>query len=73
MQHAIQGRGAADVWGLLSRGAHVYVCGATSMGHDVQAAFEAVHREEGGLAAPEAKAAMKALHDAGRYTQELWS
>jgi sulfite reductase (NADPH) flavoprotein alpha-component len=72
VQHLIADAGA-DVWALLARGAHVYVCGATSMGHDVLAAFEAVHEAHGGLQAAEAKAAVKALQAAGRYVQELWS
>lgn len=71
VQHLIV-RLARRVWDLLSRGAHIYVCGATGMGHDVHAAIEEVHRLEGGLDAAAAAAAVKALQAQKRYVAELW-
>ena len=71
VQHLIE-RAAGRVWGLLIRGAHLYVCGATSMGHDVHAAIEAVHRSEGSLGAEAATAAVKDLQAQKRYVAELW-
>ncbi len=72
MQHLIEEH-AAYVWQLVSGGAHIYVCGATRMGHDVAAAFERVFRAHGGLSAEGAAALMRELHAGGRYVVELWS
>jgi hypothetical protein len=52
VQNLLREEGKA-VWGYLSGAesrpaAHVYVCGATRMGHDVLEALEAVRRREGG-------------------------
>jgi NADPH-ferrihemoprotein reductase len=76
------GAGAAAV-PAEARRAHVYVCGATSMGHDVLKAFEAlaerglVARSAAALGADAARIAavayVKRLQAEGRYTQELWS
>jgi len=51
-------------------GAHVYVCGATNMGHDVMGAMQKILSDAGSA---DAVAAIKSLHDEGRYVQELWS
>lgn len=51
-------------------GAHVYVCGATNMGHDVMGALQNVLTQGGCV---DSSAAIKSLQDSGRYVQELWS
>jgi NADPH-ferrihemoprotein reductase len=66
---------ARDLWQLLSRGAHVYVCGGNKMGADVKAAFESVAKVAGGLNDRAASDFVKGLESANerRYVQELWS
>ena len=61
------------MWALVAARAHICVCGATRMGHDVAAAFEAVFVAHGGLSQAKAAALMKELHASGRYVVELWS
>lgn len=51
-------------------GAHVYVCGATNMGHDVMAAMQKIVESSGCTNAAET---IKLLQEKGRYVQELWS
>ena len=55
---------AETVKGLIDAGAHVYVCGGTTMGADVMGVVS-------NLLGSEAKT--KALQNEGRYVQELWS
>ncbi len=75
VQHLItQPKMAARLWQLLSaRGAHVYVCGGTTMGQDVHKAFAAVVEKEGKQSAQAAADFVKGLQQQGRYVQELWS
>lgn len=56
----------------MERGAFLYVCGATSMGHDVHTAIEGVYRTAGGLDLVAAAAAVKSLQSQKRYVAELW-
>jgi len=61
-----------SVWDLLNQGAHLYVCGATSMGKDVhntilQIASERLGSQEQG------KTFVADLQASHRYVQELWS
>ena len=65
----------AMLWRLLSPGGggHVYVCGATRMGQDVQRSFESVFAADGGLTGEAAAAMVKSMVAGGRYVQELWS
>lgn len=58
---------------LLSDGAHVYVCGATSMRDGVRAAFVDVLTENGRVPREAAEATMAELENAGRYRPDLWS
>ena len=55
---------AETVKGLIDAGAHVYVCGGTTMGADVMGVVS-------NLLGSEAKT--KTLQNEGRYVQELWS
>ena len=75
VQHLIQApKMAKRLWALLAeRGAHVYVCGGTTMGQDVLKAFAAVCEKEGKKSAQAAVDFVKGLQQQGRYVQELWS
>mmetsp|Transcript_13400 Transcript_13400/g.24814 ORF Transcript_13400/g.24814 Transcript_13400/m.24814 type:complete len:687 (+) Transcript_13400:177-2237(+) len=70
VQHLIKEQGE-QVWDLISRGAYIYVCGATRMGKDVHLALENVCYKVGGVTEP--KAFVEELQTSGRYIQELWS
>jgi sulfite reductase (NADPH) flavoprotein alpha-component len=72
VQHLIEEQGE-HLWTLLQAGGHVYVCGATKMGHDVMKAFEAVAAARGKLAPPAAAAYVNDLKAKKRYIQELWT
>jgi NADPH-ferrihemoprotein reductase len=72
VQHLIHEQ-AAELWALIGKGAHVYVCGATKMGKDVHLAFVDLCKRAGGLDLDAAKAHVAALQASGRYVQELWS
>lgn len=75
VQHLIQApKMAKRLWALLAeQGAHVYVCGGTTMGQDVHKAFAAVCEKEGKRSAQAAADFVKGLQQQGRYVQELWS
>lgn len=72
VQHRIAEHGA-QVWELLSQGAHVYVCGATNMGTDVAGAVKKVAMAHGDMPPDQVQAWFDGLHKAGRYVSELWS
>ncbi len=72
VQHHLE-RQAAQVWGLLQAGAHVYVCGdAKHMAKDVHRALVALVAAQGGLAGTQAEAYVKELTDTGRYQRDVW-
>lgn len=73
VQHRIAEQADALWQQISAAGAYIYVCGATTMGHDVGAALEAIFQSKGGLTQAEAKKMMAALQDSGRYCAELWS
>jgi NADPH-ferrihemoprotein reductase len=67
---------ADTVWRVLSEEAgHIYVCGATNMGHDVHSILQrlAERRDCGAMGEEAAKAWVKGLQSEERYVQELWS
>lgn len=71
VQHVME-REHEEIWRLLEAGAHVYVCGATSMGKDVNSALVKVASQHLGDGAAGVKfvADMQTEH---KYIQELWS
>ena len=78
VQHLMTERANAEVlWKLVNnQGAHVYVCGGTSMGTDVAKALVEVVKKFGGRDLGKAGAAdqyVAKLKESGRYVQELWS
>jgi NADPH-ferrihemoprotein reductase len=74
VQHVMAQHGR-EIWNLLDIGAHVYVCGATRMGSDVQKTLIALVQEHGGKSLVDATAYVKLLQQGKehRYIQELWS
>ncbi|RLN02193.1 hypothetical protein BBJ28_00001262 [Nothophytophthora sp. Chile5] len=73
VQHLLAKNGEAT-WELIrDHDAHIYVCGATTMGNDVNKVLHEVIEEFGGQSADEATATLKGLQDSHRYIQELWA
>ena len=75
VQHLlVQAGNAKKLWGLVAdKGAHIYVCGGTSMGLDVHKAIAGVVEKEGKMDSKAATEYVKALQAKGRYVQELWA
>lgn len=75
VQHLLaQGGNATKLWELVAeKGAHIYVCGGTSMGLDVHKAISGVVEKEGKMSSKAATEYVKALQAKGRYVQELWA
>lgn len=75
VQHLIaQPKNAKKLWDLLAnKGAHIYVCGGTTMGQDVHKAIAGVVEKEGKRSKNDAVDYVKDLQTKGKYVQELWS
>ncbi|RBC06741.1 assimilatory sulfite reductase (NADPH) flavoprotein subunit, partial [Xanthomonas oryzae pv. oryzae] len=71
VQHRLRARGA-EVYAWLQGGAHVYVCGATSMGKDVHAALLDIVASHGALDAEAASAYLTQLQVEGRYARDVY-
>ncbi|KAL7692294.1 putative Flavoprotein-like superfamily [Plasmopara halstedii] len=72
VQHLLLQNGQAT-WELIrDQEAHIYVCGATTMGNDVNKVLHEIIVGYGGQNADEATATLKMLQDGHRYVQELW-
>ncbi|AZR25776.1 assimilatory sulfite reductase (NADPH) flavoprotein subunit [Xanthomonas vasicola pv. arecae] len=71
VQHRLRARGA-EVHAWLQGGAHVYVCGATSMGKDVHAALLDIVATHGALDAEAAAAYLTQLQVEGRYARDVY-
>ena len=72
VQHLLREDGA-ELWALLQRGGHVYICGGTLMGRDVVEALSAALARHGALGAEGAAKYLKEMEAAGRLVKELWS
>ena len=72
VQHCLAEDGA-HVHALLQAGAHVYVCGGTSMGREVVGTLADICAKHGGLTRAQADDALKQMASEGRLIQELWS
>lgn len=73
VQHLLEKDGET-VWNLLStQSAHVYVCGATSMGNDVHKVLHKIIETYGSKSGDQAAAMLKDLQESQRYIQELWA
>lgn len=63
----------AELWRWLEQGAHFYVCGdAKRMARDVESALADIAVAHGGKSPTEAKAAIAALRQAGRYQADVY-
>jgi sulfite reductase (NADPH) flavoprotein alpha-component len=71
VQQRLRTRGR-DLYDWLRNGAHLYVCGAISMGKDVHAALLDVVREHGGLDEDAAREYLTQLHTEGRYGRDVY-
>jgi NADPH-ferrihemoprotein reductase len=72
VQHLLREDGA-ELWALLQRGGHVYICGGTLMGRDVVETLSAAVARHGALGAEGAAKYLKEMEAAGRLVKELWS
>jgi len=73
VQH-LMAKDAKQLWKLLhSGGAHVYICGGTSMGREVVSSLQEIAISQGRMSAEAAVGFVKDLTGAGRLVQELWS
>lgn len=62
------------VWEWINElGAHVYVCGSTLMGKDVNAALHGLAKTHGKLTEAQTNEYFKSMSAKNRYVQELWS
>jgi sulfite reductase (NADPH) flavoprotein alpha-component len=61
-----------DLWAWLADGAHVYVCGAITMGRDVERALLDVIATHGARSADQAAAFLAELKKAGRYQADVY-
>ncbi len=62
---------AAEVWDMLyTQNGSLYVCGATTMGKDVDAAIASIAAELGGMSEADVKRWREARRD--QYVVELW-
>ncbi|KAG7399021.1 hypothetical protein PHYBOEH_009912 [Phytophthora boehmeriae] len=73
VQHLLLNNGQTT-WDLIrDHDAHIYVCGATSMGNDVNKVLHEIIEKFGGHSSEEAMSLLKKLQDSHRYIQELWA
>jgi sulfite reductase (NADPH) flavoprotein alpha-component len=61
-----------DLWGWLAEGAHVYICGAITMGRDVERALLEIISEHGARPADQAAAFLDGLKKSGRYQTDVY-
>jgi len=71
VQHRLRQRGR-EVHAWLRDGAHLYVCGAISMGKDVHAALLDIVAEHGALDREAAAAFLSDLQQEGRYSRDVY-
>ncbi|KAI9004843.1 hypothetical protein CLU79DRAFT_782318 [Phycomyces nitens] len=72
VQHRLEQEGE-EMWGLMERGAYVYVCGdAKSMAKDVQHTFTVIAQQYGNMAEEKAIEFIKSLRSTGRYQEDVW-
>jgi sulfite reductase (NADPH) flavoprotein alpha-component len=61
-----------DLWGWIAEGAHVYVCGAITMGKDVERALLDIIAEHGGRSLEQAGAFLAELKKSARYQTDVY-
>ena len=73
VQHRLMEHGE-EMWGLLEKGAYVYVCGdAKVMARDVNQTFVRFAQQFGGQDEEKAHDYVKNLRNTGRYQEDVWS
>jgi NADPH-ferrihemoprotein reductase len=73
VQHLLQYHCEETVQWIIHRRAHVYVCGAVQMGHDVNATLQRILAGHVPPATKSAKDYLDQMSAEGRYVQELWA
>lgn len=73
VQHLIAQNGDAVYDLIHNQDAHIYVCGATSMGNDVHKVLHQLIQQVGKQSDAQAAQTLKELQDNHRYIQELWA
>jgi sulfite reductase (NADPH) flavoprotein alpha-component len=63
---------AAEVFAWLQNGAHLYICGAITMGKDVHQALLEIVSEQGGKSKEDASEYLSELQQAGRYAKDVY-
>lgn len=71
VQHLLQYHSEETADLIVHRNAHVYVCGAVQMGHDVNEVLQRVLHQK--LPNSTAKEYLDTMSQQGRYVQELWA
>jgi sulfite reductase (NADPH) flavoprotein alpha-component len=71
VQHRMRER-SAELWSWVEEGAHLYVCGASRMARDVDAALAAIIARQGSRTLGEAKAYLAALAREQRYLRDVY-
>ena len=61
-----------DVWSWIAEGAHIYVCGAITMGRDVERALIEIICEHGARPAEQAATFLGELKKSGRYQTDVY-
>jgi sulfite reductase (NADPH) flavoprotein alpha-component len=61
-----------ELWSWIATGAHIYVCGAITMGKDVERALVEVIAEHGARSLEQASAFLAELKMAGRYQTDVY-
>jgi sulfite reductase (NADPH) flavoprotein alpha-component len=61
-----------ELWSWIAEGAHIYVCGAITMGRDVERALVEIIREHGARPADQAAAFLGELKKSGRYQTDVY-
>lgn len=61
-----------DLWSWIAEGAHIYVCGAITMGKDVERALLEVIGEHGARSSDQAGAFLAELKKSGRYQTDVY-
>jgi sulfite reductase (NADPH) flavoprotein alpha-component len=61
-----------ELWGWIAEGAHIYICGAITMGRDVERALLEIICEHGVRPADQAAAFLGELKKSGRYQTDIY-